>query len=796
MRYPPAAMWQTGSKLVHPFNPELGIGVVRAVEGRYLKVYFPEAERELTLAAEGSGLEPLVLEPGARARLLSSGEKVEVAEAHPAGYRLRDGRVVEDADLWPLDRSDSPIDRIAALDIDPAEAFLNRLEGLELQALREAGGLGSFLGGRIELFPHQLHTALIAVARDPVRWLLADEVGLGKTIEACLISSALLRTDRARGALILAPATLTVQWLGELYRKFHQVFVLLDSERIESVERDYGTGVNPFEVHPFAVLALEPLATDRSLLARALEAPPDLLVVDEAHRLARGRVEAVLGDLVRRARHALLLTATPLQADRRGFFDLLNLLHPEPHASFEAFERSIERGEAAVSCTSAVRRADLDGLPRRVPRAVDLSAAGVPEHPAARDALARDPRARWIAARVRHWLEAREKVLVFVGAHETLEALQRFLESTTRTRIRVFHEDLSPAGRDIEVASFRDTRAPVLLCTDAAAEGRNFQFCDRMIHYDLPYDPVLLEQRIGRLDRIGRQGDVEILYFREPGGRPDVAGLYERLDLFARSSAGLDDVLSGVRPALEAAASGDGELDIERIAREVARARTRRIRDVPRGLYRDAYDPSQDVDILARVPPDLEVRMRRFCLEAAAQLGLKIVEKGEEAVYYLELGDRATVEGLPGVPDGSRYLGSFSREEAVRRDEIDFFASGHPLVEGLLLELEDGPRGRAAAVALEGTRLEGHALLCLYRDAAAWFPILVNDAGELTPEQIQNCLHALRRARPLTPESLRDLPDWPGLVRKLAEMATASAARRVGPTLAARPLAAAVLRLS
>ena len=182
IRYFRGTMWRPGSKLVHPFNPELGVGFVRDVEGRFLTVYFPAAERELRMAAEGSGLERLVLEAGARARLIDSGEEVRISEAHGHAYLLDDGREVADADLWPLDATDSPLDRLALRSFDSEGSFKNRIEGLELTKLREAGGLGSFLGGRIELFPHQLHTALRAVRHDPVRWLLTSSAVEGPII--------------------------------------------------------------------------------------------------------------------------------------------------------------------------------------------------------------------------------------------------------------------------------------------------------------------------------------------------------------------------------------------------------------------------------------------------------------------------------------------------------------------------------------------------------------------------------------------------------------------------------------
>ncbi|HSB63573.1 MAG TPA: SNF2-related protein, partial [Thermoanaerobaculia bacterium] len=218
--------FRENDKLFHKFNPDLGPGRVEKVDGRRIVVFFPAAETRLTLAADDAALRPLPLGAGQKARLEGEEGEVLVAEIGPSGVRLTDGRTVDGGLLWPLAPPDDPVERLAALQTDRAAAFRNRLDGLLLAEIRQAAGLGSFLGGRIALLPHQLDVAERATASDPVRWLLADEVGLGKTIEACLILSRLLRTERADRALVVAPATLTVQWLGELYRKFHQTFVL------------------------------------------------------------------------------------------------------------------------------------------------------------------------------------------------------------------------------------------------------------------------------------------------------------------------------------------------------------------------------------------------------------------------------------------------------------------------------------------------------------------------------------------------------------------------------------------
>lgn len=733
-------MFRPGSKLIHPYNPELGIGVVREVEGRFLIVFFPEAEREVTLSAQGAGLTRMVMPAGSPARHLPSGEDVVVAEAREHGYLLSDGREVDDIELWPLVPADTPTERIATLRLDKVRSFRNRVQGLELMQLREAGGLGSFLGGRIELYPHQLHVAQRAVLSDPVRWLLADEVGLGKTIEACLILSALLRTGRAERALVVAPGTLAVQWLGELYRKFHQVFVMLDQVRLESVESDYGEGVNPFEVHPFAVAPLELLAADDRLLRQANEAGLDVVVVDEAHRLANPLYGDALGPLVTQARHALLLTATPLQSDREGFFGLLSLLRPDEFPSYEKFDRTIDSGEAVIACTSAVRRVDVGGLPPRVPIPVEVDRISADPR--------EDPRAAWIAKSARSWVQKREKALVFVRDLETLEALAPYLEARSGTRVTLFHEGQSAAKRDIEVAAFRESSVPILLCTEAGGEGRNFQFCDRMVHYDLPWDPVELEQRIGRLDRIGRRSPVEIVYFKHPSAGPDLARLYERLGLFEQPAAGLDTALAPVRPAIEAAAAGTGPLDEEAVVAQVEAARDAEGRDLSRVFYRDAFRPDLAESILEVVPDDLEEKTRVYCVGAAEDLGFECVDKAGEALYYIEFGANSKIDSLPGVMGGSRFLGTFDRDEAVRMEEAEFFANGHALVEGLLLELEDGIRGRACLMEIAATdTLRGAGLLCIYKDGPVWSGHVVEANGTARPEWVEPVLGALAQAR-------------------------------------------------
>ena len=264
------------------------------------------------------------------------------------------------------------LDRLALGDVDEPRRLSDAARHPAPASLREADGLGTFLGGRVRLFPHQLHVAERASASDPVRWLLADEVGLGKTVEAALILNRLAHTGRVERCLVVAPDSLTVQWLGELWRKYHQVFTLLDAPRLADVARDFGEGFNPFDVHRRAVIALETLIERTELTEQAVRAGIDLLVVDEAQRLRRPPGHPgepawrALHPIAALGRHVLLLSATPLEHDAHGFFRLLQLLRPAGLSGGHGLRGAAGAGTPLAPCTSSTRRADIGGLPPRV----------------------------------------------------------------------------------------------------------------------------------------------------------------------------------------------------------------------------------------------------------------------------------------------------------------------------------------------------------------------------------------------------------------------------------------------
>jgi len=154
---------------------------VTALDGRTIIVEFPRPGTTLRLAADTDALIAVDLSPGRPVRITETQENTTITARLVDGtWRLANGRAASSHELWPVEFEGALLERLALRDLDEIEDFITRLEILRLLDLREADGLGSFLGGRVRLFPHQLYVAERASAGDPVRWLLADEVASGK----------------------------------------------------------------------------------------------------------------------------------------------------------------------------------------------------------------------------------------------------------------------------------------------------------------------------------------------------------------------------------------------------------------------------------------------------------------------------------------------------------------------------------------------------------------------------------------------------------------------------------------
>ena len=416
-----------------------------------------------------------------------------------------------------------------------------------------------------EPFDYQWQTAQTVLRRMRGRAILADEVGLGKTIEAGLVLSELRMRGLGDRALVVVPAGLAEQWREELERKFALPATI-------AARGEWDTGSH----HPVVIVSLA--AARREPLKAALTGRPwDVVVMDEAHRLrnprsASGRLARALS-----ARYLLLLTATPVENRLQDLYELVSLVAPGllgTPAQFRAQHGSGDPGsprdiaglrartrevmirhrrsevslmlpqrlaetvlvtpsaaEAALYAEIAARirqearqapqarRLALRSLARLAgssPAAVAPTLAKVGWADLARRAAAISSPSK-IAELVTRLRGAGsngaasnsagpEKVLVFTAFRQTLEAMAGELNNQG-IPAAVYHGSLARLDKEKAIRAFRD-EVPVMLSTESAGEGRNLQFCHVMINVDLPWNPMQIEQRLGRLHRVGQTHDV------------------------------------------------------------------------------------------------------------------------------------------------------------------------------------------------------------------------------------------------------------------------------------------------
>jgi ATP-dependent helicase HepA len=331
-------------------EPELGLGVVARVDhaARRIGVEFP-ATRENRLYALGTGVLKRVQFRVGDTVATRDGTTfvIEAVEENDGllAYVGSGRRVREDA-ISDVTSVSLPQERLLAGQVDPGEVFDLRYRALRAQARFRQSDVRGFLGGRLELIPHQFYILQEVASRQIPRVLLADEVGLGKTIEACLILQRLLAVGKARRVLILVPESLTHQWFVELLRRFNLWFSIYDEDRCVALEQS-DPGQNPFLGAQLALCSVTYLAASESRRDQAIAAGWDVVVVDEAHHLewAPDRVSAeyaLVEQLAARAPGLLLLTATPTQLGLAGHFARLRLLDPHRYDNYDAFVAEAE----------------------------------------------------------------------------------------------------------------------------------------------------------------------------------------------------------------------------------------------------------------------------------------------------------------------------------------------------------------------------------------------------------------------------------------------------------------------
>ena len=784
-----------GQRCVSEREPELGLGLVAELDRTRITVEFP-ATREKRIYARGTPVlkqvrfgvgETVAARDGTALVIEEVVEEEGLLVYVGGGCRLRED-VISD-----ITSVGSPVERILSGQADPMEVFELRQRTLLGQARIRQSEVRGFLGGRLELIPHQFYILHEVSNRQIPRVLLADEVGLGKTIEACLILQRMLVTGRAKRALILVPEPLVHQWFVELLRRFNQWFTLFDEERCVTCEAA-DAGKNPFLSAQLGLCAVGFLAGNAARAEQAVAAGWDLLIVDEAHHLgwtpeAASPEYALVEKLTAKTLGLLLLTATPTQLGLEGHFARLRLLDPHRYndlaryiADTERFgavagvaEKLVEGKKITAKDTATLReifdrdaerlaellaelatgkdgaREDLlrtlldqHGTGRVVFRNTRAAMSGFPVRkycpaplegatPTLLTRIAReleaeercdiseiryafkdDPRIDWLVSFLKKTSPA--KVLLICRSERKLLAIEAAVKDRVNFKIGLFHEGLPLVARDRQAAWFAEPDgAQLLLCSEIGSEGRNFQFAHHLVLFDLPFNPGIVEQRIGRLDRIGQTETIRVHVPYVIGGADEcVAEWYHRgLGALETPLQAGDDYHAAFKDHLLALATGCVEgrgrttpAQLDELVAETATFHTALAAKLKKGRDRLLELNSFDREVAGRViervrAADADPFLKRFLGELFDHFGVRVKDH-EEGDVSLDA-NHAYVEGFPSIPrDG--LLATFDRRRAIVREDIRFLSADHPLVQDTIDLLVDSPAGTTAFCTLEAAK--------------------------------------------------------------------------------------------
>jgi ATP-dependent helicase HepA len=782
-----SALFHPGQRWVSETEPELGLGSIRHVTARTVAVGFGATNEAREYSVENAPLrrarfhigDSLPLRDGTTLTVES------VAEHRTLLFYRGDGREVCETELSDTISFNKPEQRLYAGQVDEPAVFDLRVAALRNQHRRRKSKVRGFVGGRIDLIPHQLCIAAEVAGRLLPRVLLADEVGLGKTIEACLIVHRLILTGRAQRVLILVPDSLVHQWFVELLRRFNLWFHIFDEERCAAIEGG-NPETNPFLDDQLVLASLSLFTGNERRRQQAVAAGWDMLVVDEAHHLgwtpdAVSAEYAVVEALGQATPGLLLLTATPEQLGMASHFARLRLLDPDRFYDLAEFIHEAEgyrdvarladkvlkreiftpaevtslagilaepeaslRVKLVKLADDAVRaglvsslldqhgtgrvmfrntRTTISGFPRRVARLCPLDEDGdnvelferlVEEFSADSDAslaehfepdFSADPRVHWLVELLRAL--GGDKVLVICRTRAKAETLEAALRVWINVKLAVFHEGLTLVQRDRHAAWFaEEDGARLLICSEIGSEGRNFQFAHHLVMFDLPLDPELLEQRIGRLDRIGQTSEIQLHLPFVVGSAKEVLvrWYHEGLNSFEKNLQGGRALLEQFGPRItelahefhERAEVARQELTAliaeTKVARQELTVRLEQGRD--RLLELNSFRPQVAAQLVQEIrKQDGDAALDQFMVSVFDHFGIHVEELAPRTYQLGSAGVFA--DSFPGLPTEGLTV-TCDRTRALSREDVQFLTWDHPLVTGALDLVLGGEKGNSS----------------------------------------------------------------------------------------------------
>lgn len=751
-----------GQRWVSNTEAELGLGVVLKADAARLDVFFPAAGEHRLYSRKTAPLRRVMFKEGDSIKTHEGVQHTVESLSEKNGlviYHCSDREVAE-SELADTLSFNKPEDRLFAGQIDDAATFELRVEALRRRAAIQQSPVRGFTGGRVDLLPHQMYIAHEVSSRLVPRVLLADEVGLGKTIEAGLILHRLHLTGRAGRILVLVPEPLIHQWFVELLRRFNMMFSLYDDERCEAIEDNEDAG-NPFLESQLILCSIGFLSNNDARAKQALEAGWDLIVVDEAHHLEWTPQEAskpykLVESLAAKTPGLLLLTATPQQLGPEGHFARLRLLDPvryehldkfiDESSHYEEVAKAVDRILEGNALTKAEQtllfkksprikkhyeelkkggedarhrlvgelldefgtgrvmfrntRAALTGFPQRVARLAPLDGEDEVE-----------AKVKWLAQLLRDLGET-EKVLTICRTKELAIDIKERLMREINVSTGVFHEGMLLMQRDRAAAHFADEEgARILICSEIGSEGRNFQFAHHLVLFDLPGEPELLEQRIGRLDRIGQSATIQIHvpFIEKTAGDVMAQWYHAGLGALETNVHGATEIYQSVAEELAGLRAKFDAKKLKACIKKTVELRSQVTKKLERGHDRLLELNSCKADKASEVIDQVHVldddsTFEEFFVRLLDYSGMHIEELGHRG-YYLRP-DSLKSDNFPGLnAEGSSV--TFSRTRALSREDMGLLTQDHPFVRGALDLLLGGEDGNASAAIWKGAGSDG-----------------------------------------------------------------------------------------
>ncbi len=808
-----------GQRWLSDTETELGLGVLIDVDERSVSILFPKSDETRVYARSNAPLSRIVFnandelqdQEGTIWTVESVEDRNGVVRYHVV-RTLEDGteerKALNETRVGATIQLSKPLDRLLASQIDYKEWYDLRIEALLMQANMQTSPLRGLVGSRVGLIPHQLYIAHEVGQRFAPRVLLADEVGLGKTIEAGLIIHQQLKTGRSERILILVPDSLQYQWMIEMRRRFNLEFSLFDLARTASI-KEHDPELNPFLTEQRIIASVDLMVDHEDLREQAIEAGFDLLVVDEAHHLMWSEEEGgndrydLIEELAEKTPGVLLLTATPEQLGVESHFARLRLLDPQRFSSLDRFLDEEEQYQHtakiaevlmsdlpleaehftaiesllghAIEDTPEQRfraihelldrhgtgrilfrntREAIQGFPGRdcqpapLPAPENWSKDGKlreqmwPEESQLDGSwMETDPRVMWLMEKLRTDLK-HKKVLLIARSGPVVEALENVLRLHAGIRTAMFHEGMSLLERDQAAAYFAEESygAQILLCSEIGSEGRNFQFASDLILFDLPANPDVLEQRIGRLDRIGQENRIQIHvpYLVGTAQERMFRWYNEALNIFSNISPTAQTLQENFIVALKDCLLADKGQEFEDLLEEVSVQREALEAELQEGRDRlleynscrpvvaqEIVNALEDYDDNTTLP----MFMKRFM----ASTNIDFDEQSNGTVI-IKPTDQMQVQGL--TLDEEGMTATFYRDQAQIREDAQYLTLEHPFTESVMEMINTQGFGSTNVAVLKSAALpQGSVLMEVWFKVDVVAPKALNLPSSL-PQQL------------------------------------------------------------